>query len=60
VLPPGRPELLAEAIRAAYDGELDLAGMGSRGREYVVTHADRALAVSRYRALLREVVSAPS
>jgi glycosyltransferase involved in cell wall biosynthesis len=60
VLPPGRPEILAATIRAARDGELDLAGMGAKGREYVVASADRAVAVARYRALLREVVSAHS
>ena len=31
VVPPARPELLAQAIRAAHDGELDLGGMGSQG-----------------------------
>jgi glycosyltransferase involved in cell wall biosynthesis len=55
VLPPGRPELLAQAIRQAYDGELDLEAMGARGREYVTSDADRSVAVARYRSLLREV-----
>jgi glycosyltransferase involved in cell wall biosynthesis len=58
VVPPGRPELLAEAIRAAHDGELDLAAMGVRGREYVTANADRSVAVGRYRDLLRELVGA--
>jgi colanic acid biosynthesis glycosyl transferase WcaI len=58
VVPPGRPELLAQAIRAAYDGELDLAEMGRRGRDYVVREADRAVAFERYRSMLREL--APS
>jgi len=57
IVPPGRPELLAAAIRAAYDGELDLQAMGARAREYVVANADRSVAVGRYRALLREVVN---
>lgn len=52
VVPPGRPELLAQAIRAAYDGELDLAGMGARGRAYVVREADRSVAFTRYRSML--------
>jgi colanic acid biosynthesis glycosyl transferase WcaI len=56
VLPPGRPELLAAAIRGARDGELELEEMGERGRDWVVANADRSVAVSRYRALLREVV----
>ena len=55
VVPPGRPELLAAAIRAAYDGELDLEAMGRRGREYVSREADRPVAVERYRRLLVEV-----
>lgn len=57
VVPPGRPELLAEAIRRAYAGELDLAEMGRRAREYVVAEADRDVAISRYRVLMREIVS---
>jgi colanic acid biosynthesis glycosyl transferase WcaI len=60
VVSPGEPELLAEAIRAARDGKLDLAAMGAAGREYVVLNADRSVAVGRYRALLRDVVAAHS
>jgi glycosyltransferase involved in cell wall biosynthesis len=56
VVPPGRPELVAEVIRAARDGAYDLEEMGRRGREYVVAEADRSVAVSRYRKLLRDVV----
>lgn len=56
VVPPGRPELLACAIREAWEGVHDLAGMGSRGREYVVTQANRSVAVDRYRSLLHEVL----
>ncbi len=56
VLPPGRPELVARAIRDAYDGKLDLEEMGRRGREYVTAEADRAVAVGRYRTVLRELV----
>jgi glycosyltransferase involved in cell wall biosynthesis len=57
VVPPGRPELLAEQIRRAYRGELDLEAMGARGREYVVAEADRGVAVDRYRRLLRELTT---
>lgn len=57
VVPPGRPELLAATIRAAHDGDLDLAGMGHRGREYVVREADRSVAFAHYRTLLRELVA---
>lgn len=56
VVPPGRPELLAEAIRSAHDGELDLAEMGLRGRAYAETEADRTVAIGRYRSVLAEVV----
>jgi colanic acid biosynthesis glycosyl transferase WcaI len=58
VVQPGRPELLAQAIRAAYDGELDLAEMGRRGREYVVREADRSVAFDRYRRMLGELARA--
>ena len=57
VVPPGRPELLAGAIRRAHGGELDLAGMGARGRDYVTAEADRRVAVERYRRLLVDVVA---
>ena len=56
VVRPGRPELLAAAIREAYDGNLELDAMGERGREYVAAEADRRVAVERYRRLLRELV----
>jgi glycosyltransferase involved in cell wall biosynthesis len=56
VVPPGRPELLAFAIRSAHDGDLELEEMGRRGREYVVAEADRAVAVRRYRDVLLGVV----
>jgi glycosyltransferase involved in cell wall biosynthesis len=56
VVPPGRPELLAEQIRRAHDGELDLAAMGERGRAYVTEEADRKVAIARYRRLLAELV----
>jgi glycosyltransferase involved in cell wall biosynthesis len=58
VVPPGRPELLARAIRDAHDGKYDLAEMGRRGREWVEREADRSVAVGRYRELLGEL--APS
>ena len=58
VVPSGRPELLAAAIRDAYDGRLPLAELGRRGRDYVTTEADRDVAVARYRALLHEVTAA--
>ena len=57
VVPPGRPELLARAIRDAHDGKYDLEAMGARGREWVEREADRAVAVRRYRDLLLELAS---
>ncbi len=54
-VPPGRPDLLAAAIRRAHDGELDLAELGERGRAYVATEGDRRTAVGRYRELLLDV-----
>jgi colanic acid biosynthesis glycosyl transferase WcaI len=58
VVPPGRPDRVAEVIRAAHDGAYDLEEMGRRGREYVVAEADRGVAVDRYRRLLRELTRA--
>jgi colanic acid biosynthesis glycosyl transferase WcaI len=55
VVPPGDALRLSEAIRACRDGVHDLAGMGRRARAYAEEHADRSLAVARYRELLREV-----
>ena len=57
VVPPGRPELLARAIRDAHDGKFDLEAMGARGREWVEREADRSVAVRRYRDLLLELAS---
>jgi colanic acid biosynthesis glycosyl transferase WcaI len=57
VVPPGRPELLARAIRDAHDGKYDLQAMGARGREWVEREADRTVAVRRYRDLLLELAS---
>ena len=57
VVPPGRPELLARAIRDAHDGKYDLAAMGARGREWVEREGDRTVAVRRYRDLLLELAS---
>jgi glycosyltransferase involved in cell wall biosynthesis len=57
VVPPGRPELLARAIRDAHDGMHDLDVMGARGRAWVEREADRSVAVRRYRDLLLELAS---
>jgi colanic acid biosynthesis glycosyl transferase WcaI len=58
VIPPGRPELLARTIRAAHDGEYDLASLGQRGREYVEQEGDRSVAMRRYGALVAELLAA--
>jgi colanic acid biosynthesis glycosyl transferase WcaI len=57
VVSPGRPELLARAIRDTHDGRYDLAEMGRRGREWVEREADRSVAVQRYRDLLAELAA---
>ncbi|MHB8643725.1 MAG: glycosyltransferase family 4 protein [Gaiellaceae bacterium] len=57
VVPPGDATALAVAIRSAHDGALDLGAMGAKGRDYVVAHADRSVAVERYRALLLELTT---
>lgn len=57
VLPAGRPELVASAIRDAYDGRYNLAEMGAKGRAYVEAEADREVAIGRYRRLISELVA---
>ena len=56
VLPPGRPELVAGAIRDAHGGRYDLDAMGRRGRDYAVAEAGRGVAVARYRVVLGELL----
>jgi glycosyltransferase involved in cell wall biosynthesis len=58
VVPPGNPFALAETIRAAHDGEYDLAAMGKRARRFAEAEADRSVAVARYRAVLDELQEA--
>jgi colanic acid biosynthesis glycosyl transferase WcaI len=50
-IPPGRPELLAGAIRRAADGEIDLAEMARRARAYGEREATFERAAERYLAL---------
>jgi colanic acid biosynthesis glycosyl transferase WcaI len=57
VLPPGRPELVARAIRDAHDGVHDLEAMGAKGRMYVEVEADRDVAIGRYRDLIRRMAT---
>jgi colanic acid biosynthesis glycosyl transferase WcaI len=56
VVPPGRPEALADAIRDLRGRADELDAMGRRGRDYVEREADRSVAVGRYRELLSELV----
>jgi glycosyltransferase involved in cell wall biosynthesis len=59
VIPPGNPFALAVAIRAAHDGEYDLAEMGRRARVFAEQNSDRSIAVERYRGVLRELDGVP-
>jgi putative colanic acid biosynthesis glycosyltransferase WcaI len=54
---PGRPDLLARAIREAREGTHDLAAMGRNGRAYVEKEISRSVAVDRYRKLIAELLS---
>jgi colanic acid biosynthesis glycosyl transferase WcaI len=56
VVAAGRPDELARVIRAAHDGEYDLAEMGRRARAYAEATASREVAVSRYRDVLADLV----
>lgn len=56
VVAPGRPDLLADAIRRARAGVLPLGEMGARARAYAEREARRDVAVARYRALLEAQV----
>ena len=55
VVRPGDPYALARAIRAAHDGEYDLAEMGRRARAFAESEGDRAIAIGRYEAVLSEL-----
>jgi glycosyltransferase involved in cell wall biosynthesis len=55
LVPPGNPFALARAIRAAHDGEYDLAEMGRRARAFAESQADRTIAVRRYLDVLSEL-----
>jgi colanic acid biosynthesis glycosyl transferase WcaI len=56
-VPAERPELVAREIRRAYEGELPLDEMGSRGRAHAVQAAERTIAFRRYGELLSGVIS---
>ena len=52
VVPPGDPARLAQAIRDAHEGRLDLEQMGHSGRAYAEAEASRDVAIDRYRTLI--------
>jgi glycosyltransferase involved in cell wall biosynthesis len=58
VVPPGRPDRLAEAIRELRERKGELDALGARGRDYVVAEANREVAVRKYATVLHEVVAA--
>jgi colanic acid biosynthesis glycosyl transferase WcaI len=60
VVPPGRPALVAGAIRDVVEGRLSLEGMGERGRAWVEREADREVAFDRYRRVVADVVESSS
>jgi glycosyltransferase involved in cell wall biosynthesis len=55
VVPPGDAFALARAIRAAHDGEYDLAEMGKRARAFAESESDRTIAIGRYETVLGEL-----
>jgi putative colanic acid biosynthesis glycosyltransferase WcaI len=58
VVPPGNPFALARAIRAAHDGDYDLAAMGRRARMFAESEGDRPIAIGRYEGVLAELQGA--
>jgi glycosyltransferase involved in cell wall biosynthesis len=56
VVPPGKPTDVEGAIRAARDGQYDLAEMGRRGRDYVVSRHGREAGLAAYHDLLEQVL----
>jgi len=58
VVRPGDPFALAKAIRAARDGEFDLAEMGRRARAFAESEGDRAIAIQRYGDVIHELETA--
>jgi colanic acid biosynthesis glycosyl transferase WcaI len=56
VVPPGAPDAVAGAIRAARDGDYDLDEMGRRGRDYVASRHGRAAGIAAYRNVLEQVL----
>lgn len=57
LVPPSRPDLLAQALLDVWRNPMRAAAMGVAGRERVETHFDIAGMVRRYEALYREVLA---
>jgi colanic acid biosynthesis glycosyl transferase WcaI len=55
---PGDPAAVAEAIRRAYAGEVDLAGFGAAGRTWIESHRARGPAIARYHEVLEGLIAA--
>ncbi len=59
-VPPGDPPAVADAIRRAYAGSIDLPELGAAGREWIERHRGRDAAIARYRELLEGLAGAGS
>ena len=59
VVPPGSPELLAQAVTNAIRNPSACAAMGRAGRAHVIAHYSRASISAQYEALVREVSGVP-
>ncbi len=57
VVPAGRADLVAGAIREVQAGLHDLEELGRRGREYVLREGTREIAVGRYRTLFADLAA---
>jgi hypothetical protein len=60
VVPPERPDALAEAVRALASDPARRSAMADAGRSYVATHFDRRVLARRYRALLQALNAPPT
>ena len=59
-VPPGDVAAVAQAIRRAHAGDVDLDALGASGRAWVERNRGRDAAVDRYRKLLDELLGAGS
>lgn len=57
-VPPGDPQAMAQAIRSLADHPEKGKAMGQRGREYIVTHFDRAILAEQLEEVLSHLVNA--